>query len=67
VTDNRAGLVSAWLDGKPLEIVMIDKYSKPAVVVTNKSNLLVPVPPAVDHPWRTYGKKLNENPRATMH
>jgi hypothetical protein len=35
--------------------------------VTNKSNLLVPVPPAVDHPWRTYGKKLNENPRATMH
>ncbi len=67
VTENRAGLVSAWLDGKPLEIVIIDKYSKPAAVVTNKSNLLVPVPPAVDHPWRTYGKKLNENPRATMH
>ena len=67
VTVDSSGLVSAWLDGNLLELVMIDKYSKPASVVTNKSNVLVPVPPAVDHPWRTYGKKLNDNPRATIH
>jgi len=67
VTVDSSGLVLAWLDGNPLKLVMIDKYSKPASAVTNKSNVLVPVPPAVDLPWRTYGKKLNDNPRATIH
>ncbi|MGB4594448.1 MAG: ISNCY family transposase, partial [Anaerolineaceae bacterium] len=62
VTVNEQGLVSAWLDGVRLELKQVDQYAKPAPVVDLKHAARTPLSPPVDHPWRTYGKKLNGKP-----
>jgi len=35
------------------------------VIVSSKSEQTNPLPPAYDHPWRTYGKKINGKPVLT--
>lgn len=62
VTVNAEGIVSAWLNGLKLELQQVGKYSEPAPVVDMKHAGRTPLPPPVDHPWRTYGKKLNGKP-----
>lgn len=66
VTVTDESTVSAWLDGVSLELQQVDKYSKPAPVVDLKPAARSPLPPTVNHPWRTYGKKLNGKPTAVI-
>ncbi|MFA5433627.1 MAG: ISNCY family transposase [Candidatus Paceibacterota bacterium] len=66
VTVNDEGLVSAWLDGVRLELKQVDQYARPAPVVDLKHVARMPVSPPVNHPWRTYGKKLNGKPTAVI-
>ena len=40
----------------------VKQRSKQAAVVSSKSESPKPLPPAYDHPWRTYGKKINGKP-----
>jgi len=67
ITMDELGKVSAWLNGIPLELKELKKYKKSAQVMARKEAAYVPVPPAVDHPWRTYGKKLNGQPVVSNH
>jgi len=62
VTVNAEGDVSAWLDGVRLELKPVDQSAKPAPVVDLKQADRTPLSPPVDHPWRTYEKKLNGKP-----
>jgi len=66
VTVNDEGLVSAWLDGVRLELKQVDQYARPAPVVDLKHVARMPLSPPVNHPWRTYGKKLNGKPTAVI-
>lgn len=66
VTLNDQGVVSAWLNGVRLELRQLDKYAKPASVVDLKHAARTPLSPPVDHPWRTYGKKLNGEPTVAI-
>lgn len=62
ITKNEVGLISAYLNGDPLELELIQKQPKRAKVVSTKSlDHDAYIPPA-DHPWRSYGKKLSGRP-----
>lgn len=62
VTEDQDSMVSAYLNGAPLELVLIQKQPKAANVVSTKSFEHHTYTPPVNHPWRTYGKKINGNP-----
>ena len=62
ITCAPTGIVSAWFDGNLLTLKEIEKKLKQGVVVSTKSVEGKPTPPAYDHPWRTYGKKINGKP-----
>lgn len=62
ITCDSAGLISAWFDGNLLTLHKIDKRPKQGAVVSTKSVYAKPLPPAYNHPWRTYGKKINGKP-----
>lgn len=62
ITCDSAGLISAWFDGNLLTLREIAKSPKQGTVVSTKSVDAKPLPPAYDHPWRTYGKKINGKP-----
>ena len=59
-------LVSAWLDGVRLELKHVDQHARPAPVFDLKHAARTPLSPPVNHPWRTYGKKLNGKPTAVI-
>ena len=40
----------------------VKQRSKQDAVVSSKSENPNPLPPAYDHPWRAYGKKINGKP-----
>ena len=65
ITSDSSGSISAWFDGNPLALQEIEKRPKQGVVVSTKSVDAKPLPPAYDHPWRTYGKKINGKPILT--
>jgi len=65
VTCDASGSVSAWFDGHMLTLEEVEKRSRQAVIVSSKSEHTSPLPPAYDHPWRTYGKKINGKPVLT--
>jgi transposase len=65
ITCDPAGLISAWFDGNLLTLQEIEQKPKQGVVVSTKSAKAKPLPPAYDHPWRTYGKKINGKPVLT--
>ena len=65
ITVDSAGSISAWFDGKLLKLDEIEKRPKQTPVVSTKSVASEPVVPAYDHPWRTYGKKINGKPILT--
>lgn len=59
---DEAGAVSAYLNNQPLTLKVLAKQPKQAQIVSSKSlDHKVFIPP-VNHPWRTYGKKLNGLP-----
>jgi len=62
VTKNEDGLISAYLNGELLKIDLIQKQPKRAKVVSTKSLEHDAYIPPTDHPWRSYGKKLNGKP-----
>jgi len=62
ITEDENGAISAYLNGDPLELVLIQKQPKAAEVVSTKSFDQPAYTPPVDHPWRTYGKKINGRP-----
>ncbi len=65
ITCNPSGSISAWFHGNLLILQEIEKRPKQAAVVSSKSEDAKPLPPAYDHPWRTYGKKINGKPILT--
>lgn len=62
ITCNHTGAISAWFHGNLLTLREIEKRPRQGVVVSTKSNNANPISPAYDHPWRTYGKKINGKP-----
>jgi transposase len=56
------GVVSAYLNHEKLTLKIFHKQSKPPRVAYSKSLDPQIYTPPVDHPWRTYGKKLNGKP-----
>ena len=65
ITCDSSGSISAWFDGDLLTLEEIEKRPKQGAVVSTKSVESKPLPPAYDHPWRTYGKKINGKPILT--
>jgi transposase len=65
ITCDPTGSISAWFSGSLLTLEEIEKRPKQGVVVSSKSAKAEPLPPAYDHPWRTYGKKINGKPLLT--
>lgn len=65
ITKNPSGEISAWFHGNKLELKEIHSYPKQGVVVSYKSADAKPLAPAYNHPWRTYGKKINGKPVVT--
>jgi transposase len=62
ITLDEAGKVTAYLNRQPLTLNVLVKQPKLFELVTTKSiDPQVYVPPS-NHPWRTYGKKLNGLP-----
>jgi transposase len=63
ILQDDSGVVSAFLNRQLLSLKPIHKQTKkPQVVSTKSVDHNVYIPP-VNHPWRTYGKKLNGAPR----
>ena len=54
--------VSFFLDSRPLMVDIFHKQPPQAQVVSSKSFGHRPFSPPVDHPWRSYGKKINGLP-----
>jgi hypothetical protein len=61
-TYDASGAVLAWLDGNLLTLEEIEKRPKQGTVVSSKSAEAKPVAPAYKHPWKNYGKKINNKP-----
>ena len=62
ITVNESGTVSAYLNGQLLSLKVFHRQPKQAQIASTKSlDRDVYIPP-VNHPWRTYGKKINGSP-----
>jgi hypothetical protein len=53
------GSITFLLNNQPLRVRLFHQQPKQAEVVSSKILHHLPKPPAYDHPWRSYGKKLN--------
>ena len=62
ITCDHTGVVSTWFHGSLLTLKEIEKRPKQGAIVSTKSVEAIPIPPAYNHPWRTYGKKINGKP-----
>ena len=62
VTQASDGSVSAYLNHTRLSLAAFHKQPKQAQIVSSKSLEPNSYSPPVNHPWRTYGKKLNGLP-----
>lgn len=65
VTQDSNGEITAWLDGNVLVLEEIEKRPKQSQITACTAPKTRPDPPAYNHPWRTYGKKLNRKPVLT--
>jgi transposase len=65
ITCDSVSSISAWFDGNLLTLEEIEQRPKQGAVVSTKSAKAEPLPPSYDHPWRTYGKKINGKPVLT--
>jgi transposase len=59
ITCDASRAISAWYRGNLLRLNEIEKRPKQTPIVSAKSAVSEPVVPAYNHPWRTYGKKIN--------
>lgn len=63
--ENAKGVITILYKNKPLAFTTYKKLSHQAEVVDIKNInqvMQTPKPPAKDHPWRSYGKHLNNRP-----
>jgi transposase len=65
ITCDASGSVSAWFGGKQLNLELLQERPGQTQITSSKSSQAKPLPPAYDHPWRTYGKKINGKPVLT--
>lgn len=65
ITQQSNEKIKAWLDGNLLELEIIEKRPKQGQIVASTSVKAKPEPPLYNHPWRTYGKKINGKPILT--
>jgi transposase len=65
ITYDASEEITAWFHGNLLTLKEVEKRPKQTPVVSAKSTDTKPLPPAYDHPWRTYGKKINSKPILT--
>lgn len=61
VAQDTHGLVTACLNRKPLDLRIFHRQPKQANVLPAK-HLEKPYVPPADHPWRSYGNKINGTP-----
>jgi len=65
VCEDPQGEISILYKGRPLDYTVFQKQQRQAEVVASKSidaKLKKPHKPAKDHPWRTYGRRISEQP-----
>lgn len=62
VTLNADQKVAFYLNAQPLTVEIFHKQPPQAQIVSSKSHDHRPFSPPVDHPWRTYGMKINGSP-----
>lgn len=62
VLENEHGNIKVILNQTPLEFKRFIRQPKRNPVTTGKDIELSSSKPAPDHPWRSYGKKINEKP-----
>lgn len=62
ILQDASGVVSAFLNHQLLTLIAIQKQPKRPKVVSSKSVDHQASIPSFDHPWRSYGKKLNGHP-----
>ena len=62
ILQDESGTVSAFLNHQQLTLLVFKKQPKRAQIVSAKSLDHHSYTPPVNHPWRTYGKKLNGLP-----
>lgn len=62
ILQDDTGSVSAYLNHQPLTLKVFHLQPKRPIVVSSKSIEHQAYIPSVDHPWRSYGKKLNGAP-----
>ena len=65
ITQDSDGEITAWLDGNVLDLEEIEKRPKQKPITASAAPKTKPEPPAYNHPWRAYGKKLNGKPILT--
>lgn len=65
ITKNQSGEISAWFHGNRVELKELRSYPLQGAIVSSKSADAKPLAPAYDHPWRTYGRKINGKPVVT--
>jgi transposase len=66
VASHADGTILFQLNKQPLEVKIYKQQPKQAEVVSSKTMEQVHVhKPAADHPWRTYGKRINDAPVLT--
>ena len=62
IIEEQSGAISAYLNNSLLNLQIVLEQPKQARVVSTKSHKSKAHSPSSNHPWRTYGKKLNGNP-----
>jgi len=65
VCENAQGVVTILYKHEPLPYTIFHKPVRQAEVVDTKTldhQLKIPKPPAPDHPWRTYGRRISGKP-----
>ena len=62
VCENEKGKITVLLNHEPIEFTRFHKQPKQNAVASSKDIARRAYKPAKDHPWRTYGKKINGKP-----
>jgi len=65
ICENAQGEVAILYQNQPLAYTTFKKLARQSEIVETKHlnrAVLLPKPPAANHPWRTYGKQLNGKP-----
>jgi hypothetical protein len=62
ILQDETGAVSAFLNHQSLSLKVFHKQPKPLRIASTKSFDRQPYIPTVNHPWRSYGKKLDGSP-----